>query len=155
MSHRYLSGTPIRGAGQVIDVHRIAKTAETHAAREIAADVHKTMGHHMDHRESKHEMHDAKPHPSHAGRHEFGFQGRQVHRASFLPPANLPAHPIADRHNEVPLSVIPNPEPMKLKEAPVDARPTGKPGPKTSSCYGMFSPIITPPRGDVPLVYIG
>ena len=151
MSHRYLSGTPIRGAGHVIDVHRIAKAAETHAAREAAAHVHKAMGHEVKH--EKVEM-EARVHPSHAGRHEQGFEGRQVHRASFLPPADLPAHVPGNRH-EVPIPVIPNPVPMKHKVSPVEAHATGRPAPKTPSCYGMFSPNMTPPRGHVPLAYIG
>ncbi len=150
MSHRYLSGTPLRGAGQVIDVHRIAKAAEAHAAKEAAADVHKAMGHEM----KMVPMMEARVHPSHAGRHEQGFEGRQVHRASFLPPADLPAHVPGHRH-EVPIPVIPNPVPMKHKVAPVEAHATGKPAPKTKPCFGMFSPIMTPPRGHVPLAYIG
>jgi len=152
MSHRYLSGTPIRGAGQVIDVHKIAKAAELHAAKEAAAEVSKAMGHDM--KMVKGEMMEAKVHPSHAGKHEQGFGGRQVHRASFLPPADLPAHVPGNRH-EVPIPVIPNPVPMKHKVAAVEAHSTGRPAPKTPSCYGMFSPNMTPPRGAVPLAYIG
>ena len=153
MSHRYLSGTPIRGAGHVIDVHRIAKAAESHAAASAAEDVRKAMGHEM--KAVKAEMHEAKPHPSHAGRHEFGHMGRQVHRASFLPPADLPAHLPGKHPNEVPIPVIPNPEPLKHKVAPVEAHATGMAAPKTKPCFGMFSPNMTPPRGSVPLAYIG
>ena len=153
MSHRYLSGTPIRGAGQVIDVHRIAKAAESHAAREVAEDVRKAMGHEM--KMVKAEMMAPRPHPGHVGRHEQGYDGRQVHRASFLPPVDLPAHPSGRHPNEVPIPVIRNPEPMKHKISPVDARATGKPAPKTKPLYGMFSPNLTPPRGSTPLEYIG
>ena len=145
MSHRYLSGTPIRGAGHVIDVHRIASHAEAHAAKEVVQDVRKAMGHDK----------EARAHPSHAGRHEFGHMGRQVHRATFLPPADLPAHISGKHPNEVPIPVIPNPEPMKHKVAPVEAHATGMPAPKTKPCFGMFSPNMTPPRGNVPLAYIG
>ena len=153
MVHHYLTGTPIRGAGQVIDVHRIAKTAETQIAREAAAAMHRMMSH-EEPKMVKAEMMEAKVHPSHAGRHEQGFGGRQVHRASFLPPADLPAHVPGNRH-EVPIPVIPNPMSMKHKVAPVEAHATGRPAPKTPSCYGMFYPNRTPPRGDVPLAYIG
>lgn len=154
MSQRYLSGTRLRGAGQVIDVHRIAKQTETMAAKESAAHVAKAMGHH-EMKVSKAEMMDAMPHPSHAGKHEQGFGGRQVHRASFLPPADLPAHMSGAHHNEVPIPVIPNPVPMAHKVAPVEAHATGRPAPKTKPCFGMFSPNMTPPRGNVPLAYIG
>lgn len=84
-----------------------------------------------------------------------GSDPRQVHRASFLPPVDLPSH--APVHfPQVPISVIKNPEPLhKHKMTGVDTKATGKPAPKTPSCYGMFSPNMTPPRGNVPLVYIG
>ena len=83
-----------------------------------------------------------------------GHDARQVHRASFAPPVDLPAH--APVHFPmVPISVIKNPEPLKHKMTGVDAHPTGRPAPKTPSCYGMFSPNLTPPRGHVPLAYIG
>ena len=135
----------------MIDVHKIAKAAELHAAKEAAAEVSKAMGHEV--KMVKAEMMEAKAHPL-AGKHEQGFGGRQVHRASFLPPADLPAHVPGHRH-EVPIPVVPNPTPMAHKVAPVDARATGKPAPKTKPCFGMFSPNMTPPRGDVPLAYIG
>jgi hypothetical protein len=154
MSHRYLSGTPIRGAGQVIDVHKISKAAESQIARQAAEDVRKAMGHN-DMKSGKAEMLEARPHPSFVGRHEQGYMGRQIHRASFLPPVDLPAHLPGSHANEVPIAVVPNPTPMKHKVAPVEAHATGIAAPKTKSCYGMFSPIMTPPRGSVPLAYIG
>ena len=83
-----------------------------------------------------------------------GKDPRQVHRASFAPPVDLPAHPPALRH-QVPISVIKNPEPMHHKTVGVEAIPTGMKAPKTPSCYGMFSPNLTRPRGDIPLAYIG
>ena len=83
-----------------------------------------------------------------------GSDPRHVHRASFLPPVDLPVHPPV-QFPMVPISVIKNPEPLKLKTTGVDAKPTGRPGPKTPSCYGMFKPNLTPPRGNTPLVYIG
>jgi hypothetical protein len=83
-----------------------------------------------------------------------GRDPRQVHRASFLPPVDLPVHPPVPA-NMVPIAVIKNPEPLKHKMTGVETIPTGMKAPKTPSCYGMFSPNLTRPRGDIPLVYIG
>ena len=83
-----------------------------------------------------------------------GSDPRQVHRASFAPPVDLPAHaPV--QFPMVPIAVIKNPEPLKHKTTSVDAKATGRPAPKTPSCFGMFSPNLTPPRGTTPLAYIG
>jgi hypothetical protein len=86
---------------------------------------------------------------SHAGK-----DPRQVHRASFKPPVDLPVHPPVPQHM-VPISVTKNPEPLPHKMTGVEAIPTGMKAPKTPSCYGMFSPNLTRPRGDIPLAYIG
>jgi hypothetical protein len=83
-----------------------------------------------------------------------GKDPRQVHRASFLPPVDLPVHPPVHR-DMVPIAVIKNPEPHHHKPTGVHALPTHMKAPKTPSCYGMFSPNLTRPRGDIPLVYIG
>jgi hypothetical protein len=83
-----------------------------------------------------------------------GSDPRQVHRASFLPPVDLPVHaPV--QFPMVPITVVKNPEPLKHKMTGVDAKATGKPAPKTPSCFGMMSPNMTPPRGAIPLAYIG
>jgi len=83
-----------------------------------------------------------------------GKDPRQVHRASFKPPVDLPVHPPVHR-DMVPITVVKNPEPLKHKMTGVDARATGMAAPKTKPCFGMFSPNLTPPRGDIPLAYIG
>jgi hypothetical protein len=83
-----------------------------------------------------------------------GKDPRQVHRASFLPPVDLPVHPPVPREM-VPISVIKNPVPLPHKTTGVDVTPTGMKAPKTPSLFGMFSPNLTRPRGDIPLVYIG
>ena len=84
-----------------------------------------------------------------------GKDPRVVHRASFLPPVDLPVHPPLPTPNMVPIAVIKNPEPLKHKMTGVEAIPTGMKAPKTPSLFGMFSPNLTRPRGDIPLVYIG
>jgi len=83
-----------------------------------------------------------------------GKDPRQVHRASFLPPVDLPVHPPVPREM-VPISVTKNPVPLPHRTTGVDVTPTGMKAPKTPSLFGMFSPNLTRPRGDIPLVYIG
>jgi hypothetical protein len=121
--------------GSVIDVGAIAKASD--APRQMVE------------REMKESMEKKSRGVVHAGRDD-----RQVHRASFKPPVDLPVHPPVLR-DMIPITVIKNPEPLKHKMTGVDARPTHMPAPKTRPCFGMFSPNLTPPRGDIPLAYIG
>ena len=135
----HLSGMKISKPGSIIDVGAIAKGPS--APRQMVEREMEERKAGMEERKSR-------------GVVSAGRDERQVHRASFKPPVDLPVHPPVHR-DMVPITVIKNPEPLKHKMTGVDARPTHMPAPKTTPCFGMFSPNLTPPRGDIPLAYIG